>query len=159
MEEASAKETWDAMMEDIARDLENTFITSSLVPIHDANLRNSIRVVPDGEQVLISMLNYGEWVEFGCFLGNSHRVRILTKRGYKALKDVKIGDLVLTHKNRWKKVLSKPIYNINKKIPRYTIKLKSGKKVTVTEEHPFLTKRGWIKAKELKESDILMEID
>ena len=66
VEEASAeKENWDSMMEDIARDLENEFATSPKVPIHDANLRNSIRVTPDGEQVLISMLNYGEYVEFG----------------------------------------------------------------------------------------------
>lgn len=43
----------------------------------------------------------------GCFIPTS---KILTKDGLKELKDIKIGDLVLTHKNRYKKVLEKHDY-------------------------------------------------
>jgi hypothetical protein len=100
--------------------------------------------------------------KYGCFFGNSHRYKILTKRGYKALKDVQIGDLVLTHKNQWKKVVDKPIYNIKDRIERYIITTESGKKVTVTEEHPFRVKTNkgyiWKKAKHLTENDIVLEV-
>jgi len=99
--------------------------------------------------------------KFGCFFGNWHN-KIITNKGYKLLKDIKIGDKVLTHKNRLKKVIEKPIYNIGYKIPRYTIESETGNKVTVTEEHPFYCKRNekfkWIKAKDLNENDIIQEV-
>lgn len=37
-----------------------------------------------------------------CFAAGT---KVLTKEGYKNIEDVKIGDMVLTHKNRWRKVL------------------------------------------------------
>jgi hypothetical protein len=100
--------------------------------------------------------------KYGCFFGNSHRYKILTNKGYKSLKDIKIGELVLTHKKRFKKVTDKPIHKIGYKIPRYTIETESGNKVTVTEEHPFYCKRNskfvWVKARDLKETDIILEV-
>lgn len=99
---------------------------------------------------------------YGCLFGNSHRYKILTNKGYKSLSDTKIGDLVLTHNNRWKEITDKPIHEINYKIPRYTIELASGKSVNVTEEHPFYclrdNKKIWVKAKDLKDTDKIFEV-
>jgi len=131
-------------------------------PVDTGRLRNSINLKPSTigytSYTLSDGTDYGVDVEYGCFFGNSHKYKILTKRGYKFLRDVKINDLVLTHEKRWKKVIGKPEYCIKKQIPRYTIKTTSGKKVTVTEEHPFFTKRGWIRAKNLIKEDILIEV-
>jgi len=132
-------------------------------PAHDGALRNSISAAVEDGRLNIWMLNYAMYVEEGCFFGNTHRTRVLTKRGYKQLKDVKVGDEVLTHNNKWRKVIEKPIYPVNRKIPRYTIITESGKKVTVTEEHPFRVKTEngyiWKKAKELTTKDIIQEVD
>ena len=132
------------------------------VPVDTGLLKSKINLNPQAigssKYSLVAGTKYAESVEFGCFLGKGHRIKILTKRGYKSLEDVKIGDLVLTHKNRWRKVKSKPVFKVNKRIPRYSIILESGRKTTVTEEHPFLTQRGWIKAKDLSKSDEIWEV-
>lgn len=43
---------------------------------------------------------------FPCFAGDT---KVLTKQGYRAIKDIQIGDEVLTHLNRYQKVLN--VYN------------------------------------------------
>ena len=58
-----------------------------------------------------------DWIRVGigggCFTPDS---LVLTNIGYKAIKDINIGDMVLTHKNRYKEVLHKFIYNKNEEI-------------------------------------------
>jgi hypothetical protein len=58
-----------------------------------------------------------DWIRVGigggCFTPNS---MVLTDNGYKPIKDINIGDMVLTHKNRYKEVLHKFIYNKNEEI-------------------------------------------
>lgn len=69
-----------------------------------------------------------------CFVAGT---LVLTKNGYKAIEDVKVGDYVLTHKNRWCQVektgskLSTDIYHINPMM---------GNHIYCTGEHPFLTR-------------------
>jgi hypothetical protein len=126
-------------------------------------LSESIVGVKHNEKLLaFEMLYYWYYAEFGCFFGNSHKYKILTEHGYKSLRDVKIGDKVLTANKKWKKVIDKPEYDINRKIARYTIETENGNKVTVTEEHPFYCKRNetfkWVKAKDLTENDIILEV-
>lgn len=142
-------------------------LAKTYVPVDTGRLKNSIKVLPFewGKKIykLTDGVEYGMDVEYGCFFGNSHRIKILTRRGYKSLRNVLIGDLVLTHKNRWQKVTSKLEYDVNKRIPRYTFKTNSGKKITVTEEHPFRIKEEfgyiWKKAKDIKKEDILMGVN
>ena len=59
---------------------------------------------------------------------------INTLDGYKHIKDVKIGDMVLTHKRRFRKVLDlhKSVFTGNK----YTIHTIGGQPITVYGEHP-----------------------
>lgn len=86
---------------------------------------------------------------FPCFPAGQ---RVITKNGFKNIEDIKAGDYVLTHKGRYRKVITPmdkmyngAIYEIIVKYYRLPIK--------VTSEHPFYTKRGWVDAKNLTVND------
>lgn len=76
---------------------------------------------------------------------------IYTSKGSKKIRDIKIGDLVLTHKGKMQRVSN--IFkekNEDQFIYRIITKLKGGDtKLTVTGNHPILTDKGWIRADEL----------
>lgn len=61
---------------------------------------------------------------------------ILTKKGFKPIEECETGELVLTHKNRWRRILS-VMSSTNRKIQ---IIKSRGIKVFTTLEHPFLVK-------------------
>lgn len=67
-----------------------------------------------------------------CFIENQ---QILTSIGYKNIQDINPGDMVLTHKDRFRKVLStmKKEYNGNLN----SIKVDGRKNIICTPEHPF----------------------
>lgn len=69
--------------------------------------------------------------------------RILTKRGWIAIADVRKGDLVFTHRARWKKVLKTHRNRPDKSHVQTWIKAPSGKTVGATSDHRFLTPQGW----------------
>ena len=73
---------------------------------------------------------------------------------YKRIDEIKVGDKVRTSENRLRKVLKVIIhdykYDINK------IHLDNGEIIRVTDEHPILTKRGWVRAGEINNNDILL---
>lgn len=74
-----------------------------------------------------------------CFDGST---RVLTDKGYKPIKDINIGDNVLTHKNRFKKVVR--LYTKN--TDDY-IKIKTSNNLIsryVTKNHPILFNDDWI---------------
>ncbi len=101
-----------------------------------------------------------------CFLGNSG-VQIFTeKKGYVNIKDVKVGERVLTHTGKFKKVLN-TLEWYNKKYHGKFIKIKfngvnrDGKFVhtlRVTPEHQFLTQRGWVEVQDLLKTDKFMNL-
>lgn len=101
---------------------------------------------------------------------------ILTADGYKPIGDVRVGDLVVTHKNRLRPVLTKfereteePVYVIQvKKIGYDALRVTGEHKVYAirsewieNETEPSRVRSGqepeWIPAKELKEGDYLAE--
>lgn len=80
---------------------------------------------------------------------------VLTDSGWKAIRDVRIGEKVLTHTGQFKDVIgvinSPYRYKQNYKITfRY---LEKEQTVRVTPDHKFLTQRGWVEAKDLLVSD------
>lgn len=89
---------------------------------------------------------------FPCGLAGT---KIITKNGYKNIEDVTNIDYVLTHKNRFKKVVK-----TMKRISNHYYELKGlgVPKLFLTEEHPLYIfrdgKEQWIKVKDLKETDM-----
>jgi hypothetical protein len=84
-----------------------------------------------------------------CFV--SSRTLIFTNEGWVKIKDIKIGDLVLTHKNRFRKVLKTNKSNYEGNIIKIFVGEKS---VVVTPEHPFLNDKNiWVQAKDLRAHD------
>lgn len=71
-----------------------------------------------------------------CFVKGT---KVLTDNGYKNIEDIKVGDMVLTHKNRYM-----PVINIggehNKDI--YSLRVQGFLKTECTDYHPFYCKRN-----------------
>lgn len=104
-----------------------------------------------------------------CFLslGRGTRYKVYTEtRGYVPMADVEIGERVLTHTGKFKKVLD----NMSKTYGRkyygnfydigYQTVRRSGlvsSSFQVTPEHQFLTQRGWVEAQNLTKKDIFVE--
>ena len=85
-----------------------------------------------------------------CFVAGT---LVLTSRGYIPIEDVQVGDLVFTHKNRWKKVLRTG----SKESETYVLKGDSGSvQIETTANHPFYALESvdsdysWTRADEMK---------
>jgi len=85
---------------------------------------------------------------------------ILTNKGHKPIQDISINDLVLTHKNRFRKVTR--IFKRNYKKGWTKLKLinDKAKSIMATDEHPLLVFRDkkliWVKISEVRKTDKLM---
>jgi len=77
-------------------------------------------------------------------------VCVYTKTGVVPIEDIKTGDVVLTHKLRWRKVVgvSKREY-----CGGITTIQSGGRSVTATSNHPFLSGMNWVEAKSVKYGD------
>lgn len=97
------------------------------------------------------------------------RTVILTESGWKMIRDIEVGEYVLTHKGRFRKVISKvsgykptkdypikDIYDINYMLDTGRGKIKM--KLSLTAEHKVLTQSGWVMAKDLKSSHKLIKL-
>ncbi len=90
----------------------------------------------------------------GCFIAGT---KIISENGQKNIENIKVGELVLaknlkTGEQNYREVISTFVVDTYQLI---VIKI-NGKTIETTSEHPFWTQnRGWIKAGELLEEDIL----
>lgn len=84
-----------------------------------------------------------------CFVAGT---KVLTASGYKNIEDIKLGDYVVNALGV-SKVDECGSRNVDEII---IIKLSNGISLKVSKNHPFLTRHGWVLAKELHESDELM---
>ena len=79
---------------------------------------------------------------FPCFTGNT---LVLTDKGSVPIKEIKIGDKVLTHKDNYHKVVNvmvKPYHNTGVKITVTNLDNDDVVEVTCTSDHPFYTKNN-----------------
>jgi DNA polymerase I-like protein with 3'-5' exonuclease and polymerase domains len=83
---------------------------------------------------------------FSCVTGDT---LIRTDRGYIKAYNVQLGDMVLTHKNRYRAVTT-CIKNMNQDVYRLTTDKGTLK---CTGDHKVLTTKGWKKVNDLKEGD------
>lgn len=94
-----------------------------------------------------------------CFI--SPRVLIYTAEGYKPIKDIRLGDLVLTHNGHFRKVTyirPREILPKGSEVVRFTVHAQEGPtkrpvSMTVTPEHPFLVNGEWKRAADLQVGD------
>ena len=83
---------------------------------------------------------------------------INTINGYKKIKDINYGDMVLSYNHKTKKAEYKPvIHKFSKGAENVlTVFVKNGKMV-ITGNHPVFTQRGYVKAEELKNGDYVLQ--
>lgn len=82
--------------------------------------------------------------------------RVLTARGMVRIEDVRVGDLVYTHRGRLRPVLR----TFSRQYAGELLQVSDGyQTVTVTPEHALLTQRGWVEAQRLTASDILRTLN
>lgn len=91
-------------------------------------------------------------------------VMVYTVRGYKPISKVSMGDLVLTHKGRFKRVVYvRPADKLPKgsKVVKMRVKRSGGglTSLTVTPEHPFLANGVWKQAAEIECGDRVAILD
>lgn len=124
--------------EEKARVIYNNIIaTHNLVSV--VNCKAKDLEIVDRDQY-IYMLTYS----FPCFTGDS---MVLTSNGYKRIDEIQIGDYVLTHKNKYQKVLN--FYNNGIK-SIYQIKGMAIDEIKTTKNHKFLVRtryRKWDNSK------------
>jgi hypothetical protein len=89
-----------------------------------------------------------------CFDGDT---RVLTETGYKCIKDIRIGELVFTHKGRLR-----PVVRVMSHISNNCVELYSSnnrlKKSFVTKNHPFLTDNGWVNVGDFNNEHVLCNL-
>ena len=78
------------------------------------------------------------------------------------IEDIKIGDIVITYDENTKKFVNNKVSDVlvrdaDIRLPWMSIILQNNKEVVCTEDHPFLTQRGWIPARDLTISDEIIE--
>ncbi len=92
---------------------------------------------------------------FPCFVAGT---KIYTEQGYKNIEDIVVGDPVLTHKNRFQKVV---IRMVNQTREIYKIKAMGIPEIGTTHNHPFYVMQKdwsepqWIDAKDLNKKHYL----
>lgn len=90
-----------------------------------------------------------------CFIAGT---KILTEHGKKNIEDIKVGDKVWSWNETTKKQELKPVVQLFRNNKRDMVYLTvGGEKITTTTEHPFYVKvKGWLRAENLLDTDILV---
>ena len=124
----------------------------SAAPSKSGDLRVNIVVDVTDEGLSISMPQHGKYVEFGCFFDKN--TLITTEKSTKKLTDLKLGELIKTETG-FKKLIQKDTTEVGYPIYEIEVLTENGKKLRLTEDHPVKTNRGWKKAKDLKQNDMV----
>ncbi len=88
----------------------------------------------------------------GCMKPGSIENIVATSTGRKRLGDIVVGDFVLTHRGRYRKVKDVHKQGV---LPLLRITTHSGRVSFAAYEHPYLTPRGWVAAEDLNVDDFL----
>ena len=81
-----------------------------------------------------------------------HDALISTKYGLIPLRDVRVGDEVLTHKNRYQRVTAVHDQGV---LPTLKVRTRRGREVSAAYDHPFLTTEGWAQLQDIGPQDVV----
>ena len=112
----------------------------------------------DGEIIPVDSPAWGRIfppIHLACFL--SSKIPILTSDGLKGIGDLAVGDQVLTHNGRFRKVLTLFRQEDFQGLV-IVLAIVGIDKFIVTWEHPFLTKDGWKIASSLNKNDSIIKL-
>ncbi len=97
--------------------------------------------------------NADVWDGLNCIVEGQ---KVKTKRGEIPIEEVRPGDEVLTFNEVTGKTEWKTVVNTSRSIRRDLVEIETEKgKLLVTEDHPVFTQRGWVRAGELTDEDVL----
>jgi len=101
---------------------------------------------------VLSNLGTERGLPISCLTGDSW---LNTKKeGGKQIKDIEIGDEVLTHKGRWKRVINKQKRFSKNEL--YELKVATrNTPIKITGNHPVLTNLGWVRVDELTKEHLI----
>lgn len=97
-------------------------------------------------------------IQTGCFCGTT---LIETSAGKKPIREIEIGDLVLTHRNRFRRVIDTMVRNHTNGFYKlnYARRGRPDQTITATPEHPFLIERDgtidWMPIEEIVPGDLV----
>ncbi len=80
---------------------------------------------------------------------------VMTNMGYVRLGDIKVGDMVLTHKGRFRRVEA---VHDQGELPTVNVKTVEGTCVRTAPDHPFLSQSGWVEAEKLRSGDYVFRV-
>lgn len=110
------------------------YATKSYCAIHDVDESKNL-----GD---ITKVDETELDDFNMICGGSpcfvEGTLVLTELGYKPIEEIKIGDVVLTHNNKWKKVIHTMTNEANE---LYRIKCMPSEDIHCTANHPFYVRK------------------
>ena len=175
------QDSYDLVDDLIKSDLIPDYITIDIAHGHCKKMKKMLRYLKDNKvnsfiiagnvSSIDATVDLDKWgadaikvgVGPGCFIPDS---LVMTTNGYKKINDIEINDMVLTHKNRYKKVLQKHTYNENESL----IKINNLSPCTETHEFYVINKKDrslvnelniekyayWIKAENLNKNEHLL---
>lgn len=104
-----------------------------------------------------------EWMvtpdERACILGSE--TQVMTDEGWRAIKNIKTGDRVMTHRDRFREVIATDVRGeYEGEVVKFDLPGGGFRRLTVTPDHPMYVHRGgenaWIEAGDVTESDKLI---
>ena len=103
-------------------------------------------------------VDYREGYAFAQCFGEA-QTPIYTRSGWKRFKDLAVGDEVLTHKGRFRKIIKKERFKYLGKWFKVTVKFGGMRHhLRVTNGHQFLTPDGWKEVSRIKRGDIILSL-
>lgn len=87
----------------------------------------------------------------GCF---TRYTEVETSEGVKAIQDIQVGDSVLAFDDSTGRIAMKPVTEVFRWVRDHMIEIFApDNRIETTEDHPYHTQRGWVKAKDLRRGD------
>lgn len=158
------KKTWEEVVKDAIEYLDVEEANHSLIAMNYSDIKDRYtHLEPDPAFMLgvlaasIPFSNHNQSPR-NCYQCLSPEEEVLMSNGMrKKIKDVKVGDMVLTFDNNMNMTNSKVIHQYVRPTDKiiYKIKLQNNIAITATSNHPFMTYNGWRKVEELTTNDYI----